>query len=117
VIRRAGPEDGAAMAHVHRATRAEAGYSDVDWSEDEAAWVWEQDGAIIAYAGVGGDVLTALYVLPGYQCQRIGTGLMDFAVEHGGQVARVPEGRARRFFEREGWVTQDGDVYRVARFG
>ncbi|MEA2171065.1 MAG: hypothetical protein QOF76_4365 [Solirubrobacteraceae bacterium] len=120
MIRPAVVEDAAAVAHVHRSSRAEA-YAHLGpqreitverWvellSDGSRTWVWEQDGAVLGFASVAAALLAALYVLPGAQGRRIGTALLDFAVGHGARELWVYEDhpRARAFYAREGWVAE-----------
>lgn len=118
MIRRAVAEDADGIAHVHNASRAEAyahlgevGHVDASvWraflEQELPVWVWEQDDAILGFASVAHGELTTLYVLPGAQGKRIGTGLLDFAVEHGARELWIYEDnpRGRKFYERERWV-------------
>jgi GNAT superfamily N-acetyltransferase len=118
VIRRATPEDAAAVVRIFRESRAEA----MPWlpvlhtaEEDEAwyrgrlageAWVYELDGRIVGFALVREDDLDALYVAPEAQRGGVGSALFCRA-----QAAR-PQGfawwvfrdnvRARRFYESHG---------------
>ena len=120
--RPATPADAADVLRVHRASRREAyaglgtpeeaaGRSTVaSWRETleraDAAWVWEQDGSVVAFAVVVEDKLAGLYVLPGSAGRGIGSALLDLAVAAGARTLWVYEEHhpARRFYERRGWV-------------
>jgi GNAT superfamily N-acetyltransferase len=120
VIRRATVADAKAVAHVHRSARAEAPHprhvTDEEWRErldrgDLTTFVWEDRGAVLGIAGVLGDQLAVLYVLPGAQGQGIGSALLSVAVEHGARRLAVyaDNDGGRRFYERHGWVLEDED--------
>jgi GNAT superfamily N-acetyltransferase len=119
VIRRATVADAAAIAHVHRSARAAAPHprhvTDEEWRErleGGAHFVWHDRGAVVGFASVAGDRLAALYVLPGAQGQRIGSALLEVAVDHGARRLEVYADNAggRRFYERHGWVLEDEDA-------
>ncbi len=71
-------------------------------------WVAVQDGQIVGYAALGGDVLEQLYILPGFQQQGTGTRLLAVACEAAGDrlslYAFARNLGARRFYERHGFA-------------
>jgi GNAT superfamily N-acetyltransferase len=75
--------------------------------ERDEIWVAERDGAIVAFAGLNGDLLTHLYVEPSAQGQGIGKVLLVHAkrLRPGGLELWVFEQNAgaRRFYERHGF--------------
>jgi ribosomal protein S18 acetylase RimI-like enzyme len=118
-IRRARPEDAAAVADVFLAARAPMTYAPVAHPEEDVrrefggivigrdeVWVVEQDGQLVAFAALSTDELEHLYVDPRAQSRGIGGELLALAKE------RRPEGfrfwvfqqnaGARRFYERHG---------------
>ncbi|MBA3449895.1 MAG: GNAT family N-acetyltransferase [Chloroflexia bacterium] len=122
-IRSAVPEDGDAIAAVHRRSMEEAMpylpvlhtlEEDRVWIANvvlphQAVWVAEVAGRVVGIASLdANDMLTQLYILPGYQGFGIGGALLDTA-----KAAR-PAGfrlyafqrntRARGFYERRGFT-------------
>src|SRR5438046_9194412 len=73
---------------------------------EQEGWAFEEQGRILGFAALGGEMLTYLYVEPASIGRGIGTALYRQV------VARSPDGftfwvfqqnaRARRFYEREG---------------
>lgn len=121
MIRRAEAADAAAIAHVHRSSRAEVygGLDDIgevhdaDWAarlERFAVWVADHHGAIVGFAAFDGTQLHHLYVLPGAQGAGAGARLLDVAMEAGVRELWVyaENARARRFYERHGWTLVPG---------
>ena len=74
--------------------------------DEEEVWVWEEDGLILAFIGLGEDMVNYLYVEPETTGRGIGSALLEHA------KGRRPAGftlwtfqqnmRARRFYERHG---------------
>jgi ribosomal protein S18 acetylase RimI-like enzyme len=118
MIRRATPEDGREVSRVFAAARGDMTY--LPRIDDEhrpllggwfigrgPIWVSEQNGLIVAFAGVSDEELTHLYVDPTSQSQGIGTELLDHAKSVQPErlelwVFQKNEG-ARRFYERHGF--------------
>jgi ribosomal protein S18 acetylase RimI-like enzyme len=119
VVRRARPEDAAAVADVFVAARAPMTYASVAHPEEDVrrefggivigrdeVWVAEQDGRVVAFAALSDDELEHLYVDPHAQSRGIGGELLALAKE------RRPDGfrfwvfqqntGARRFYGRHG---------------
>ena len=84
--------------------------------EDACAWVAERDGVILGMALASEAELRDLYVVPAAWGTGVGAELMGTALEwiaaRGAREATLWVGqenlRARRFYEREGWVV-DGE--------
>jgi GNAT superfamily N-acetyltransferase len=75
----------------------------------QAVWVAEVDGRLVGVASLDrDDMLTQLYILPGYQGAGIGSALLATAkaARPGGfgLFAFQRNTRARRFYERRGFV-------------
>jgi GNAT superfamily N-acetyltransferase len=118
VIRRATRDDAQAVGDVFVRARDEMPYlpriADEHrprlggwFVERDEIWVVERDGAIVAFAGVNGGLLTHLYVEPGAQGQGIGEALLGHAkrLRPGGLELWVFQKNtgARRFYERHGF--------------
>ncbi len=118
MIRRATRNDAAAVGNVFVRARDEMTYLPriVDehrpllgglFVDRDEIWVAERDGAVVAFAGVNGDVLTHLYVDPVDQNHGLGTALLDHA--KGLRPERLElwvfqkNAGARRFYERHGF--------------
>jgi ribosomal protein S18 acetylase RimI-like enzyme len=119
VIRAATPEDARAVAELFRRSFGTLAFLPTlhTSAEDRAffgrvvaeheVWVWEEDGRILGFAGLEGDVLGHLYVEPAAHGRGIGGALLAHAKE------RRPDGLelwvfqqnhgARRFYERHGF--------------
>ena len=118
MIRRATPDDAAAISDVFVRARDEMAYlpriaAEVrprlgGWFLERAElWVAEEDGRVVAFAGLEGSELSHLYVDPGAQGRGVGSALLDRA------KSLRPEGielwvfqkndGARRFYERHGF--------------
>jgi ribosomal protein S18 acetylase RimI-like enzyme len=119
MLRRAHPDDAAAIAAVFAAAREEAmpwlpvlhtAEEDVAYFgraiADDEVWVAEVDGRIAGFAAIGKELLDHIYVHPAFQRRGIGEALLA-------QVKwSRPDGfrlwvfqrneRARRFYERAG---------------
>ncbi|MEA2247388.1 MAG: hypothetical protein QOH46_1917 [Solirubrobacteraceae bacterium] len=119
MIRLAVAEDAAAIAHVHRSSRAEAyahmGSNRVITTEEWDEWlprsvtrVWDDRGALTGFGSVTDGLLTGLYVLPGVQGTGVGSALLAAAVADGARELWVYEERtqSRAFYERHGWVAE-----------
>lgn len=118
MIRRATPDDAAAVSRVFAAARDEMTYLPLIDDEHRPLlggwfiargpiWVSEQDGHIVGFSGVSEGELTHLYVDPGSQNRGIGTQLLDHAKSLEPKrlelwVFQKNEG-ARRFYERRGF--------------
>lgn len=128
-VRAAAPEDAAAVAHVHVASReATMPYlpprrrSDAEvvaWVRDvvlREATVWvavDREGEVVGYAAVEGDELDALYLLAGVLRQGIGSALLSAAKAHrpGGLTLAVFQKNtgARAFYARHGFTVVDSN--------
>jgi GNAT superfamily N-acetyltransferase len=77
-----------------------------DAAEGRVAWVDDHDDTIAGFASIRDAELRTLYVDPIAQGAGVGTALLREAVAAGAQIVRVFEAnaRARRFYERHGWV-------------
>jgi GNAT superfamily N-acetyltransferase len=118
MIRRATPNDAQAVGDVFVRARDEMTYLPrIDdehrpllggWFVDrDEIWVADQDGTVVGFAGVNGDVLTHLYVDPTAQNRGLGTALLERAKQlRPGRlelwVFQKNDG-ARRFYERHGF--------------
>jgi GNAT superfamily N-acetyltransferase len=142
-VRPATRDDAEAMARVHWLSSNTA-YGRNDPFErrlaasralfDEARvrpFVAEEDGEILGVLTVGGDELYAIYVHPDHWGAGVGQALLERAHE---ELARtcdeatltclVGNGRARRFYERNGWLVGEkltephfgGEPTRVVRY-
>jgi ribosomal protein S18 acetylase RimI-like enzyme len=134
VIRRATPDDAAAIAAI-QARGWRWAYSDFIAPEEMpvveerepvfrelaasgAVRVFDQDGAVVGYASVLDDELTSLYVDPAAQGAGVGTQLLADAVERirAAGHARAwlyvyaDNGQGRAFYERHGWERVGGLV-------
>jgi len=69
--------------------------------------VAERDGSLVAVAGIEGEWLHGFYVVPEYWGSGVADELLAAAVESGARRLWCLEenGRARRFYERNGWAT------------
>lgn len=129
MIRAATAADATDVLRVHRASRCEAyahlgtqeeaaGRSTAEsWRETleraDAAWVWVDGGAVVAFAVVAEGVLAGLYVLPGNEGRGIGSALLDRAVAIGARSlwVYVEHRAARHFYERRGWVGEPDSAH------
>jgi GNAT superfamily N-acetyltransferase len=121
VLRRASPEEGDAVAEIYRAAKAAQSdvLPDLHTPEEHRAfygaavrehevWVADEDGGLVGFAFLKGEMLSHLFVLPAAQGRGVGKALLDKTKE------RLPDGftlwthqpnvQARRFYEREGLV-------------
>jgi GNAT superfamily N-acetyltransferase len=119
MIRRATEEDAAAVGEIYLRARDEMEYlprfPDADrgsvggWIvRDNDVWIAEEEGAVVAFAGLEVGWLNHIYVAPSRQGCGIGTGLLDHAKAlqpRGLQlwVFQRNEG-ARRLYEQNGFV-------------
>jgi GNAT superfamily N-acetyltransferase len=118
VIRRATRDDAKAVGDVFVRARDEMTYLPRirdehrpllgGWFvERDDIWVAERAGAVVAFAGLNGDVLTHLYVEPDAQGRGIGEALLGHAkaLRAGGLELWVFQKNtgARRFYERHGF--------------
>ncbi len=122
-LRRATPDDAAALAEVHLAARKGAlpamppsVHSDAEalpwvtgWlAGDDEVWVAESDGVPVGYARLTPGWLDDLYVAPQFAGRGVGGTLLDLAksVRPDGFALWVFESNlpARRFYERRGLV-------------
>lgn len=121
-LRRARPEDAAAVADIHLRSRRDGlpylpqVHTDAETHQWVAAvllpqqevWVAEVDGAVAGFAALHEGWLEHLYIAPDYQGRGLGSALLDLA------MVRNPGGlqlytfqrnaRARRFYEARGFV-------------
>lgn len=76
---------------------------------ESTAWVFDQDGQIVAFASVAGGAMLALYVDPVAQGAGVGSALHERAVRAGARELTVfaANAAARAFYEHKGW-TLDG---------
>jgi ribosomal protein S18 acetylase RimI-like enzyme len=118
VIRRATPDDAAAVSRVFVAARDEMTYLPRIGEEHRPLlggwfiergpiWVAEEDGAVAGFSGIKDGELTHLYVEPGAQNRGVGTRLLEHAKTMSPEelflwVFQRNEG-ARRFYERHGF--------------
>jgi ribosomal protein S18 acetylase RimI-like enzyme len=118
VIRRATPDDAAAIGLIHARAKDAMTYlpriPDEDrprlggwFLEKSAIWVALDDGGVVAYMGLRGAELSHLYVAPEAQNRGLGTALLDHAKTLRPErlelwVFQENEG-ARRFYERHGF--------------
>jgi len=74
-------------------------------SGDPNLWACERDGAPVAFLGLNGDELAALFVEPGLHRSGVGRSLVAHAVAHGARRLSVNEDNpgARAFYERLGF--------------
>ena len=139
MIRRATPDDAAAIAAVQARTWRHA-YADIvepermptpeqqaprfakRIAEGAEVYVFDQDGRIAGFAALDGNELRAIYVDPPAQGAGVGTALLAAAVD-GLQAAGHDEaflwtfeanGLARAFYERHGWQLVPGRQERLA---
>ncbi len=118
MIRRATPDDGAAVSRVFVAARDEMTYLPRiddehrlllgDWLIARGPlWLAEEDGRVVGFSGVKDEELTHLYVHPDTQDRGIGWALLEHAKTQSPErlelwVFQKNEG-ARRFYERHGF--------------
>ena len=121
-IRPAVPQDGDAIATVHRRSMQNAmpwlpvlhtPEEDRAWIANvvlphQAVWVAEVDARIVGVASMNGDaMLTQLYILPAWQGLGIGSALLETAKAARPQGFRLyafqRNTRARAFYERRGF--------------
>jgi len=119
VIRSATPADAPALTRVwrraveathHFLTPATVDAIEVDvaaWlnSGDPDLWAWDQDGRLVAFLGLSGDELAALFVDPRLHRSGVGRRLVDHALSLGARRLSVNEDNpgARAFYERQGF--------------
>jgi len=121
VLRRATPEDGDAVAEIFRAARADQAPAIPDLHTPEEhrtffgaaireheVWVAEQDGQLVGFAFLRGELLSHIYVHPRAQNRGVGKALLDKTKERlpaGFTLwTHQPNAQARHFYEREGLV-------------
>jgi GNAT superfamily N-acetyltransferase len=122
VLRRAAPEDAAAIAQVFTAARAEqrAFIPDLHSADEHRrfvrelmlptheVWVADEDAEVVGFAAIKEDVLGYIYVHPRAQRRGVGTTLLDKAKQVRPEGFTLwthqPNEVARRFYEREGLV-------------
>ena len=120
MLRRARPEDADAVAEILTAARAaQAWFPRLHTPEEDAAfvrerllpdyevWVAEDDGSVVGFAAVQGDVLGHLFVHPDAQGRGVGTRLLDKAKElrpDGFDLWTHQVSEARAFYDRRGLV-------------
>jgi putative acetyltransferase len=118
VIRRATRDDEAAIGDLFACARDEMTYLPRIAAEDRPLlggrffaraelWVAEEDGRVVAFAGVSGNELTHLYTDPPAQNRGVGTALLDHMKSLRPErlelwVFQKNDG-ARRFYERNGF--------------
>jgi GNAT superfamily N-acetyltransferase len=118
MIRRATTEDATEISRIYVAARDEMAYlprigADVrpqlgGWFLDRwPTWLAENDGRVVGFICLGGDVVEQLYVEPGEQSRGIGTALLELAKGQSPErlelwVFQQNDG-ARRFYERHGF--------------
>jgi GNAT superfamily N-acetyltransferase len=134
VIRRATPDDGAAIAAVQARSWRQA-YADIvdpermpdperqaprfaeRIADGAEVYVFDQDGRVAGFAALDGNELRAIYVDPRAQGAGVGSALLEASVE-GLRAAGHREaflwcfeanGLARAFYERHGWALVPGE--------
>jgi GNAT superfamily N-acetyltransferase len=139
VIRRATPDDGAAIAAVQARSWRYA-YADIvdpermpdpeqqaprfaeRIADGAEVYVYDQDGRVAGFAALDGNELRAIYVDPPAQGAGVGSALLDAAID-GLRAAGHDEaflwafeanGLARAFYERHGWELVPGRQERLA---
>ncbi len=94
-------------------------------SSDARGWVAERQGTVVAFslADRASGTILALFVLPAFGGQGMGTSLLDLALEwlwecglDRAWLTTAPGTRAARFYEARGWVaasglTADGEMH------
>jgi GNAT superfamily N-acetyltransferase len=121
ILRRAIAEDAQAIAIVHRsAMRVSLNFLPELHTADQDLWYFEQkflpanqvwlaeaDGRVVGYLGFDADWINHLYILPDFQGQGIGPGLLAKATADG-RSRRLwtfqQNARARKFYEDRGFV-------------
>jgi putative acetyltransferase len=120
VLRRARPEDAAAIAAVLTAARAaQAWFPRLHTPDEDAAfvrdlllpdyevWVAEDAGRVVGFAAIHDDMLGHLFVHPDAQGAGVGTCLLDKTKElrpRGFDLWTHQASEARAFYERRGLV-------------
>jgi ribosomal protein S18 acetylase RimI-like enzyme len=123
-LRRARPEDAPAVAEIHLSSRRHGlpylpevhtdaethGWVAAVMLPHQEVWVAEVAGEVAGYAALHEGWLEHLYIAPAHQGHGLGRALLDLA------MARNPGGlqlyafqrneRARRFYERRGFVAE-----------
>jgi len=119
-LRRAGAEDAAAIARVHRAAMrvSLAFLPELHTAEEDLAffaerflpanevWVAEAGGEVVGYVGFDADWINHLYVHPDHQGRGLGPELLAHATADGRprQLWTFQRNaRARRFYEQRGF--------------
>jgi GNAT superfamily N-acetyltransferase len=147
IVRRAVPADADEMARVHTLS-SQAAYAHIAppesgglerrrrvWREileaDSSSFVAEADGVVVGVLHVTGDELKVIYVHPDWWGRGAGRLLLEAAHAELARTCRAAtltvladNPRARRFYERNGWVCTDeltephfgGVPTRVARY-
>jgi GNAT superfamily N-acetyltransferase len=129
-IRAVEPRDAVAVANIFLAARAGMTYLPRLHSDDDTrayirhvvvqeleTWVCENEGRVVGFGALSGDMLEHLYVHPDAQGRGVGTDLLAHAkrLRPGGFRLWVfqKNERARRFYERNGFflaeLTDGGD--------
>jgi GNAT superfamily N-acetyltransferase len=118
MIRRATLDDAAAISRLFVCVRDEMTYLPrIDdehrpllggWFIDrDEIWVAEEDGLVVGFIGLNGDVLTHIDVDPGAQNRGVGTALLDHAKRLRPDRLELwvfqENAGARRFYERHGF--------------
>lgn len=118
MIRRAGPDDAAAIAGLFRRSFGTLAFLPTLHTPEEdreffgravveqEVWVWEQDDRMLGFASLSDDMLNHFYVEPDAHGRGIGSELFSWAKERRPNgfrfwVFQQNEG-ARRFYERHG---------------
>jgi ribosomal protein S18 acetylase RimI-like enzyme len=118
VIRRATPADAEAIGRVFLGARDEMAYlpriPDPDrprlgplFVERHRLWVWDEEGEVVGFVGVGDGEVSHLYVAPAAQGRGIGTALLEHAKGLSPEQLTLwvfqRNDSARRFYERHGF--------------
>jgi GNAT superfamily N-acetyltransferase len=92
---------------------------------ESKGWVAERSGEIVAFsiADRASRSIFALFVLPAYEGQGLGSLLLDLALQWLGQhrITRVwlatgPGTKAARFYERRGWIAVGSGAHGDVRY-
>lgn len=92
---------------------------------DSKGWAAEREGEIVAFsiADRASRSIFALFVLPAYEGQGLGSRLLEIAQQwlhenavHDVWLTTGPDTRAARFYERRGWTAVGPDAHGDVRY-